>query len=132
MANTLDPAPMAMAMPATKIRRETLITVSPARLIEAGIACVPVISIDDPDYNPDVQLTSPQIAANELVARHQHPVFGTVRQPGQFVRFDGKPAVFSRSAPVLGEHNEEIARSLGYDDARITALREKGVLAGGA
>ncbi len=98
------------------------------RLIQAGVSCVPIFSIDDPGYTPDALLASPQIEANEFVARHLHPAFGNVRQPGQFVRFGGTPAVSSLTSPLLGQHNEEIARSLGYDDVRIATLREKGVL----
>ena len=30
--------------------------------------------------------------------------------------------------PGLGEHNQRILSDLGYDDARIRALRDKGVI----
>ena len=34
----------------------------------------------------------------------------------------------TKSGPLLGEDTDDILRALGYDDARITSLREKGVL----
>jgi crotonobetainyl-CoA:carnitine CoA-transferase CaiB-like acyl-CoA transferase len=34
-----------------------------------------------------------------------------------------------RKAPTVGQHSDEVLRDvLGYDDARIAALRESGVL----
>ena len=44
----------------------------------------------------------------------------------RFTRFE--PAV-RRTAPLLGEHNEEVLRELGYDDAAIERLKEEGVIA---
>jgi formyl-CoA transferase len=34
----------------------------------------------------------------------------------------------SRASPERGEHNDEVLRELGYDDARIAALRNAGVI----
>jgi crotonobetainyl-CoA:carnitine CoA-transferase CaiB-like acyl-CoA transferase len=36
-----------------------------------------------------------------------------------------------RPAPQLGEHNDELLREAGYDDAQIAALKANGVLAAG-
>ncbi|HXF66864.1 MAG TPA: hypothetical protein VNK67_09245 [Burkholderiales bacterium] len=34
----------------------------------------------------------------------------------------------ARPAPALGEHTEVLLRELGYDDARIQALRESSII----
>ena len=38
------------------------------------------------------------------------------------------PAEISRRAPLLGEHTESILTDLGYSKARISALRDRGVI----
>ena len=38
------------------------------------------------------------------------------------------PRFFDRAAPMLGEHNEEVLRALGYDDAQIAELAEEKVI----
>jgi crotonobetainyl-CoA:carnitine CoA-transferase CaiB-like acyl-CoA transferase len=43
------------------------------------------------------------------------------------VRCKGEEAP-ARAAPDLGEHTEEILRGLGYDSARIRALRDAKVI----
>jgi crotonobetainyl-CoA:carnitine CoA-transferase CaiB-like acyl-CoA transferase len=43
------------------------------------------------------------------------------------VRFPGEPLPEPSKAPTVGQHTEEVLRSvLGYDAARVAALREAG------
>ncbi|MBV9840077.1 MAG: CoA transferase [Sphingomonadaceae bacterium] len=51
-----------------------------------------------------------------------------VVQPGPAPRFSATPAAMPRSAPASGADSEAVARVLGYDDARVAALKAKGVL----
>ena len=44
----------------------------------------------------------------------------------KFGRFEAKTRTH---APLLGEHNEEVLRELGYDDAEIARMKEEGVIA---
>lgn len=41
---------------------------------------------------------------------------------------DGQPASVDTPPPVIGEHNNEILRELGYDGERIEQLRQKGII----
>jgi len=43
-------------------------------------------------------------------------------------RLSATPGALRRPAPVLGEHNAELLRGLGYDAAEIASLSEAGVL----
>jgi crotonobetainyl-CoA:carnitine CoA-transferase CaiB-like acyl-CoA transferase len=68
----------------------------------------------------------PQVLANELIAEVEHPDWGRVRQTGALIRFESTPVKIDRAAPQLGQHTNEILREfLGYDDAKLTALRSR-------
>jgi formyl-CoA transferase len=41
---------------------------------------------------------------------------------------EGLPKDIRRATPEAGEHTDEILHSVGYSDAEIGALREKGVV----
>ena len=56
-----------------------------------------------------------------------HRTRGTFRMVAPPVRCAGEEAP-ARAAPGLGEHTEEILRGVGYDSARIRALREAKVI----
>lgn len=58
-----------------------------------------------------------------------HPEMGTVSYNGPAYRFSDSPTRLRSAAPCLGENTDEVLRDLlGYDDERIDALREQGVL----
>ena len=72
----------------------------------------------------------PQVVASEILVEHEHPVAGRVRQTRVPARFEGTPPDVPRGAPRLGEHNTEILAELGYGEAEIESLRERGALGG--
>jgi len=64
-----------------------------------------------------------------LVTEYEHPILGRVRQFGNLVTFSDTETDHVRRTPRLGEDTREILGELGYDDAAIDALRDKGVTA---
>jgi formyl-CoA transferase len=38
------------------------------------------------------------------------------------------PGDFDGGGPALGEHTDEVLKSVGYDDAAIAGLRRRGVI----
>jgi len=65
---------------------------------------------------------------NMLVAVDQ-PAIGPLRIVGSPIRLSETPGRVTSPAPLLGEHSEEILRTiLGYDQSRINALKEEGVI----
>ena len=89
------------------------------RLKSYGVTFGPIARIEDIKY--DQQMT----AAEVIVPMAEGP-FRTVSNP---VFVAGQPKVPAGRAPELGEHTDEILRSLGYDAAGITELRRLRVIA---
>ena len=73
-------------------------------------------------------MDDPQVLANDLQVEVEHPLVGTVRMVGPPLQMSETPLRVQGSSPALGQHNDEILASLGYDDAQIAAMREGGVI----
>ena len=76
----------------------------------------------------DEVLADPQIQARGMVVEQQHPRFGTLRLPNLPFRFSDCDTTIRRLAPDLGQHNAEVAASLGFGAAEIEAMQAEGVL----
>ncbi|MAU44727.1 MAG: hypothetical protein CMP09_07870 [Yangia sp.] len=58
-----------------------------------------------------------------------HEEMGTLKYNGPAYRFERTPSDLRFASPRLGEHTDQVmAGILGYDDARIAELRERGLL----
>ena len=90
-------------------------------LNRAGVPCGRVMDLRD-------VFTDPQVLAQEMVLEVEHPDHGPVRMTGFPVKLGGTPARIRRPAPRLGEHTDAILTELGYDAARLAALRERGIV----
>jgi crotonobetainyl-CoA:carnitine CoA-transferase CaiB-like acyl-CoA transferase len=76
---------------------------------------------------PEV-LDSPQHRARGFFVEIDHPSAGRHRYCGPPFRLSETPWHADR-APLLGEHTDEVYSTLlGYDDERLSALREEGVI----
>ena len=60
--------------------------------------------------------------------REIHTESGSLKVPGVVPKLSRTPGGFERGGPRLGEHTNEVLRELGYDDARIAALRESKIV----
>ena len=91
-------------------------------LIDAGVPCAPVQTIDQ-------VFLAPQVIAREMVVEVPHPTAGTIRMAGLPVKFSGTPASIRLAPPLLGQHTAEVLRSwLKLDDSAIDDLKSKGVI----
>ncbi|MCL6511151.1 MAG: CoA transferase [Anaerolineae bacterium] len=69
------------------------------------------------------------VQATGMVISVEHPEAGTLRMPNVPIRMSETPASVRLPPPLLGQHTEEVLREwLHYDDERIHALREAGVI----
>jgi len=70
---------------------------------------------------------SPEVVERHRVSQIPHPAAGSVPNIESPILLGLTPVVDPVAAPLLGEHTKEVLRkTLGYDDARITALSEAG------
>ncbi len=79
-----------------------------------------------PIYDVAQALENPFVTQHGRLQEIQHSPRGTFRMVAPPVRCaDKAPA---RPAPELGEHTEDLLREIGYDSARIKALKAAGVI----
>ncbi len=72
-------------------------------------------------------LENPFLTAEGRLMDFAHPTRGRLRMLANPVRCPGE-AMPRRHAPALGEHTDEVLRGLGYEEARIGALRKAKVI----
>jgi crotonobetainyl-CoA:carnitine CoA-transferase CaiB-like acyl-CoA transferase len=92
-----------------------------AALDAADVPCSPVQRIDE-------VLADPQVKARRMIVEQTHPVLGPVRLPDLPFRFSESDTSPRSVAPLLGQHNREVAAALGYSETEIDAMIHDGVL----
>lgn len=92
-----------------------------ARLEAAGVPCGPV-------YDLAEVLADPQVQHRGMVQTMEHPLAGVIRQIGIPIKLSETPGALRLPPPLLGQHTDELLRWLGYQDAELSTLREKGVI----
>ena len=81
----------------------------------------PVLSLQE-------SMENEQIQARGMFVTDQHPTDGEVLQFAFPIKFSEFEFSIDRSAPLHGEHTEQVLTSLGYDDGAIKQLRGSGVI----
>ncbi len=93
------------------------------RLETAQIGCGPINTLEQ-------VFADPHVLARGMVVQMPHAATQAgVRVIANPVRLSETPADYRRPPPVLGQHTDEVLGTmLGYDAARLAALREQGVI----
>ncbi|WP_050616113.1 CaiB/BaiF CoA transferase family protein [Bacillus testis] len=74
-------------------------------------------------------LSIPQYKERNFFIQVDHPVMGSVMQPGAPYRMSESPWRINYPAPLLGEHNEEIYKNrLGFSDEKIALYQKEGII----
>jgi crotonobetainyl-CoA:carnitine CoA-transferase CaiB-like acyl-CoA transferase len=70
----------------------------------------------------------PQTLAREMVVEVNHSKVGAMKTLGAPVKFSATPGGVHRSAPIFGEHTDEVLREYGFNDADIERMAAYGAI----
>jgi crotonobetainyl-CoA:carnitine CoA-transferase CaiB-like acyl-CoA transferase len=88
---------------------------------EAKLPCGPIL-----DFNE--VFTDKNVLEREMLFTLEHPIEGLIEQLGFPFKFSQTPAEASLRPPLLGEHNDEVLKWLGYSLRDIEGFREEKVI----
>ena len=90
-------------------------------LDRADVPSAKIQTIDD-------VVNDPQIIARGMLVEQDHPVAGKIRLPNVPFKFSGFDATIREPAPLLGQHNREIAMNLGFTAKQVDDMEHDAVL----
>jgi len=91
-------------------------------LTAAGIPFGKVSSVEE-------VMSSPQIAAREMMLDVEHPELGPLRLPGIPIKLSGSPGTVRKAPPTVGEDNDYVYGTLlGRSPEQIQRMKEEGVI----
>ena len=82
-----------------------------------------------PVYSLAEALEDPHNVAREMVVEVDHPTLGKVKSLGVGTKLSDTPGSVRSTAPVVGQHTDDVLASIGYDAAAIASLKERGITA---
>jgi formyl-CoA transferase len=85
-----------------------------------------------PIYDVTQIIEDPHILERELLADYPDADMGQFPMHHVVPRLTGTPGSIRTPAPKLGQHNEDILKSIGLEDLEIKNLKAKGIVAGEA
>ena len=88
---------------------------------DAGVPCGPINTVSQ-------VINDAQVQARNMIVDMPHPNVPDLRVPNSPLKLEATPSSIRRPPPLLGEHNEELLAEQGYDAAKISELRDKGVI----
>jgi len=80
------------------------------KFAKAGIPAAPINSVPE-------ALRDAQTLARGSIVEIEHPALRKVRSIANPIKFSDLPVTYRLPPPMLGEHSEEILRSLGAEDS---------------
>lgn len=86
-----------------------------------NVISAPVNTVED-------VLSDPEFNKRGAFTIMDHPEAGEVRIPGRPFIMGETPWDLRRTAPTLGQHNEEVLTGLGYSREDVVRLRQQGVI----
>lgn len=91
------------------------------KIMDAGVPSTPVNSVEE-------AMNQEQVKVRNMIIEVEDQFLGKMKMPGRTIKFhDHEPVVIKGSAK-LAEHTEEILKSIGYSDEKISELCEKNII----
>jgi formyl-CoA transferase/CoA:oxalate CoA-transferase len=90
-------------------------------LREAGFPCAPVYTIDE-------IFQDQQVLHRNMLLKMAHPKAGKIKQIGSPLKFSESTSTPTLPPPLLGQHNVELLKSLGYNENEIEKMRSKKII----
>ncbi|HEY6395459.1 MAG TPA: CoA transferase, partial [Candidatus Binataceae bacterium] len=92
-------------------------------LIEAGIPCAPVRTVEE-------VIADPETAQRRMLIDSDYPTRGKIRVAGTPIKMSEAPegGRLLRRPPELGEHNAEVLASIGIGANELESLKRDGVI----
>jgi crotonobetainyl-CoA:carnitine CoA-transferase CaiB-like acyl-CoA transferase len=81
-----------------------------------------------PVYDVEEALTNEQTEARGVVSSVEHPAAGEIDVLEHPLNFENAESGFEEAPPLLGEDTESVLKRIGYDDATIDGMRERGAI----
>jgi len=91
------------------------------QLEKAGVPCGPVNDFAH-------VFADPQVKSRGMEVKTEHPFEPQLSLIRNALTFSETPVKDYRAPPLLGEHTREVLGGLGYDEAKIASLRERGAI----
>jgi formyl-CoA transferase len=116
-------------VPATQAIDEAIQSWCSTQTIDAALAVlqgadVPVSKI----YSVRDMMQDPQFLARQMFEQHQFKDGSSIKLPAVTPKLSETPGSTRWIGPELGEHNDEVLKTLGYSDQEIAEFRHAGVL----
>jgi crotonobetainyl-CoA:carnitine CoA-transferase CaiB-like acyl-CoA transferase len=81
-----------------------------------------------PVYSYQQVFDDPHVKARAMVVEMEHPIMGTIKTFGSPVKSSGELVSIRRAAPWLGQHSEEIVRSVGIAEDEVKSLFDEAII----
>jgi len=119
--------------PARATGRDELIALIEAQLVNRTVAelveCCEAVGVPaGPIYGLEQVYTDPQVLAREMVVEVDHPTVGPFKMTGIPYKLSETPGKIKTPPPLLGQHTDEVLKSIGYSEDQITAMRRSGAI----
>jgi crotonobetainyl-CoA:carnitine CoA-transferase CaiB-like acyl-CoA transferase len=86
---------------------------------EGGVPAGPVYSVEEALHNP-------QVDARGVITEIEHPELGEIPVIEHPLNFENADSGFESAPPLLGEHNRDVFRDLGYTEDELDELEAVG------